>query len=705
MSKRDLEHVLVKKGDKTFYEGNVAETDSTYFKIFDHEFIEGDVKTCLANPNNVVLTETTARKYFGDKSALDEVLTIAGKETKVSAVIADHPENTDLKFDFLLAGLPEKRPTWDAQTYANRKPDVLVFWSVDSFTYMILPENYDVNNFSSRFKPIFDEYFTGLGDELVFAPVLQPLADIHFSGFNGEPSGSMANLLSLSAIGLLIVALACINYMNLSTAKAIKRATEITMKRISGSGRGALVASLIGESILLSLISLLFAIVMVYVILDVTSFNTLIGKNIKLDLLKEPGLLLAAFGVAVSIGVASGVYPAFYLTRLPIVASLKGTFRTGKAGLFMRRSLITFQFCVSIFVVLITLIMSDQLEFVRTKDLGFDRNNLLVITAQDEATASKVDAILNDFSSDSRIVSSTVAGQIIGTGTGGEQMLLEGTTGMEQKRVQMMCIGDNYFETVGLQLTAGREFIKGKNEDDAYIVNESLVKMMGWGDNAVGKKIKFFIHERLGTVVGVIKDFNVGSLHEPVEPLFMIKGSWEPGYLHLRLTGDEVPDVVASVKKKWSAIEPNYPLEYFFIDQKYNEQYKADITQNTLLGILSYVCIAISLLGLLGLSAFTAVQRTKEIGVRKVLGASIPSILLLLSKDILLLVLLASVAAIPISWFVASQWVEGFAYRAPVNYPLFFFTIGLSLGLVLLVTAFQSFKTASANPVDSLKYE
>jgi putative ABC transport system permease protein len=711
VSKRDLEHLLVKHGTKVFYEENIAQTDSTYFKVFDHRFVEGDVNTCLEDPNNVVLTRSIARKYFGDESAIDRLLTINGKEKKVSAVIADLPENTDLKFDFLLAGLSEIRPTWK-QTHENGKPVNLVFWNPDSYTYMILPDNYDVNNFYDRFPPIFDEYFTGLGDELANTPVLQPLAAIHFSGFEGEPSGSMTNLLALSGIGLLIVILACINYMNLSTAKAIKRSTEITMKRLSGSGKATLIASLIGESVVMSLVSLLFAIGIVYVVLNVTSFNTLIGKHITLDLLNEPQLLLAAFIVAITIGVVSGIYPAFYLTGIPVIASLKGTFKTGRTGLLMRKSLIAFQFCVSMFVVLITVFMADQIKFARTKDLGFDKSNLLVIPMQDTATAGNIDAIINELTADPGIISAAPSGQTVGTGTGGEQMMLEGEKGMEQKGVQAIYIGNNYLETVGLELIAGRDYRRESDEMDAFIVNEAMVKMMGWGDpdgsgmeKAIGKKMTFFMQQHPGTVVGVIKDFNMGSIHEPIEPLFLIKGFWKPGFLHLRLSGDDIPGVLDHVKQKWSAIEPTHPFEYFFIDQKYDEQYKADITQNTLLEILSYVCITISLLGLLGLSAFTAVQRTKEIGVRKVLGASVPGILLLLSKDILVLVIVAGIIAVPVSWFVIDLWLEGFAYKTPMNYFLYVITTIAALAFVLFITAFQSFKTATSNPVNSLKYE
>ncbi|HZY81080.1 MAG TPA: ABC transporter permease [Cyclobacteriaceae bacterium] len=700
VSKREVEHLLVSVGEKTFYEENAAEADSSYFSVFDHPFIEGDRYTCLDDPNNIVLTQSIARKYFGDESAINKLMTVAGKERKVSAVIADFPDNTDLKFDLLLSGLPEIRRSW-RQTHVDGKPMNLTFWNPDSYTYMVLPDNYDLNNFYNRFQPIFDEYYSGLGNDFMNTPFLQPLDEIHFSGFEGEASGNKAHLFALTGIGVLIVLLACINYMNLSTAKAVKRSTEITMKKISGSGRGTLVLSLIGESVLLSTFALLLAVGIVYVVLVLTSFNVLIGKHLTF----QPGILFPAFMLSTFIGVLSGIYPAFYLTNVPIIASLKGSFKTGKSGLFMRKTLITFQFCVSIFVVLLTILMSDQIKFARTKDLGFDKNNLLIIPLQDKTTGKKIDGIINEMTSDPGIISATVCSQIIGTGTGGDQIFAEGPNGMQQNAAQVLYVGDNYLETVGLKLIEGRDLANGSDDEQAFVVNEAMVKMMGWGENAIGKKMTFFGGHHPGTVVGVMKDFNMGSLHEAIEPLFMIKAHWEPGYLHLRLNGDDIPGVVERVKQRWSAIEPQYPFQYFFADQKYDDQYKADITQNKLLTTLSYVSIVISLLGLLGLSAFTAVQRTKEIGVRKVLGASVMGILFMLSKDVLLLVILAGVISFPIAGYVMDAWLEGFAYRVPINYVLYGVTMVGALMFVLFVTGVQSMKTARGNPVEALKYE
>jgi putative ABC transport system permease protein len=308
---------------------------------------------------------------------------------------------------------------------------------------------------------------------------------------------------------------------------------------------------------------------------------------------------------------------------------------------------------------------------------------------------------------DRRIENAAIAGQVIGTGVGMEQMFAEGPSGMEQRGCLALMIGDDYLEMMGIELVSGRLFQNGEDieTEGFYLANESAVKLMGWGDDAVGKKVSFWDGMNPGKIIGVVKDFNVNSLHRGVDPMFIIKGHYGSGNYHIRLTGEDVPGVVEMLKEKFGKLDPEHPFEYFFLDQKYDEQYREDLIQNKLLSLLSYVCVFISLLGLLGLSAFAAIQRTKEIGVRKVLGASIPGILVMLSKDVVLLVLIAIAIAAPMAWWVIDGWLSAFAYRAPVNILLLAMILIGSLLFVVTITVFQSLKTATTNPVDSLKYE
>lgn len=697
---RPLEHRLVSVDPKKFFEEGVAQTDSNYFKVFTHNFIAGDVNTCLADPGSVVITHSIALKYFGSANVVGEVLTVNKEQRTVTAVIEDLPANTHFKFDILIADLSEDRG-WSAGTTEEGKPISLVMWNPDVYTYMVLPENYDVNNFYNRFAGIYNEYF--IDDEVggeghANTPILEPLATIHFSE-TGAPEELRA-LVAFAAIGSLIVLLACINYMNLSTAKAVKRATEITVKRLSGSRKAQLVLSLLSESMLLSVISFLLAIGLVYTVID--HVNLLINKTLTLDTVT----VLISLLIAIAIGLLSGVYPAFYLTNIPVIQTLKGTFKNSKSALLLRRSLITVQFGISIFVVVCTLLMSNQMHFIRTKSLGFDKDNLLVVPIYDNVAKQSV-AIQNEIRQLPGVVTTAMSGTLLGTGVGMEQMFAEGPKGMEQHGFLALYIDDGYLEMLGIELVQGRMFEKGEGieEDGLYLATEAAVKLMGWGDDALGKQVSFWGDQNHGKVIGVVKDFNVSALHIGIDPMFIIKGHYSPGNIHIKLTGEDIPETVASVKKVMSGFDNEHPFEYFFLDQKYDQQYKADVDRNIMLSILSYVCVFISLLGLLGLSAFSAVQRTKEIGIRKVLGANLGGILVLLSKDILLLVILASVVAMPLGWYVINGWLDGFAYRAPLNYLLFAIITIAAIMFVVFITALQSWKTATANPVDSLKYE
>jgi putative ABC transport system permease protein len=711
---KTLDHLLVKTESKglsnAFYEENVVQADASYFKIFNHTFIVGDVSTCLSDPYNVILTASTAAKYFGADDPLNKTLLINNEIRKVTGVISDFPENTHLKFDFLLAGLSEARPGWDF-TIKDGKPISLVFWNPDVYTYLLLPAQYDVNRFYSRFQPIYDQYFKEIGDQsgANSTPILQSLTDVHFSNFDDdEPNGNLTYLYVFSGIGIMIILLACINYMNLSTAKAVNRATEVAIKKISGSRKRALVLSFLGESILLSLLSLFVAILVVALVVETTSLNQLVGKNLTLDFIHNPVLLWGSVSMTLIIGLISGLYPAFYLPSIPAMAALKGKFRNSIANHRFRKGLMTTQFVISIFVVVCTFFMRNQIDYVQNKDLGFDKENILVIPIQDKSLQKNLQSIKNELLRNPHIISVTSSGSVMGMGIGGNVMFGESENGMQEHGgILGHFVGDDYLKTMGISLISGRDFRPGDNvdEDGVYIANEAAVKLMGWGNDALGKKVTFWGGANPGTVVGVVSDFNSSSLHQLAEPMFIVKGHWDTGFLQVRLKGEDLQGSIAYVKEKWTDYDTSHPFEYFFLDQRFNEQYKEDITQNKLLSLLSVICIFISLLGLIGLSAFTAMQRTKEIGIRKVLGATIPDVIVLLSKEILALVILSSLIAIPFSWWVITRWLENFAYRAELNYLLYFIITIAALVFVFLVILFQSFKTANSNPADSLKCE
>ena len=708
----DWDHVLVKYErngeDIAYYEEDVVRTDSTYFNVFKHNFIKGDEKTCLNLLNSVVITESMVKRYFANDDPIDKSLLIDGQLWKVTAVIKDLPENTHLKFDILLSGLSKSRE-WTTEEGGQIKSEA--FWNPDVYLYILMPENYNPQNFYAKFPTIFDKYYKSFGDKVggKYSPILHSIADIHFhSDLEGdEPLGNIAYLYAFTAIGIFIMLLACINYMNLSTAKSTKRATEIAMKKTLGSSRTSLIFSFLGESVFLSFLSLVVAVVLVQIVVNLSSFNALIGRNLGADFLHNPGLLFGSIAIALTIGLLSGLYPAFLLPSIPTIMALKGSFKNRQSGHTLRKVLITTQFAISIFVVVCTLFMQDQIEYMRNQDLGFNKDNVLILPIQDTLVQNQIGSIKNELLQNPNITAATTSYNVMGMGVGGPVMWAEGKDGMQQQAFSLIAVGEDYFKTMGITILKGRDFQTGPNSDvdNIFMCNEAAARLMGWGDDPVGKKVKWFHGETDGRIIALVKDFNFSSLHNAIEPLLIIKSRKEGGFLSLRVAGKNLPATMQFVKQKWAGYDPNHPFEYFFLDERFNEQYKADETQHKLLSNLSYICIFISLLGLLGLSAFTAAQRTKEIGIRKVHGASTSRIIYLLYKDIMYLVIIAAILVFMPAYYVVNTWMDNFAYQATINYSTFIFVAFVALVFAFLTVAFHSLKTARTNPVESLKYE
>lgn len=705
------DHTLVKyesKGqEKAFYEEDIVRTDSTYFQVFTHKFIAGEPTKALVDQNTVVVTESVAKKYFGNEDAIGKSLIINNEQWKVTGVIEEVPENTHLKFNILLSSLVDRE--WVIE---NGQLKSEAFWNPDVYTYLLMKENYNPQDFYEKFPTIYNKYFKSFGDQVggKYTPILESLADIHFhSTVEGdEPHGNIIYLYAFTGIGVFIILLACINYMNLSTAKSVSRATEIAMKKTLGSGKRSLVLSFLSESVFLSVISLVLAIFLVILVLKATSFNQLIGKSLDPDFLTNPVLMIGALAITFGIGIISGLYPAFYLPSVPTIKALKGAFKNRKSSHVLRKGLITTQFAISIFVVVCTVFMQDQIDFVRNQDLGFDKENIVLLPIQDTLVQRQLVGIKNEFLQNPNIIGATTSHNVMGINTGGDAVMwAETSSGMKQQAFNLMFVGEGYLRTMNMKLLKGRDFQSGPNADTEgiFIANEAAAKLLGWGDDPIGKKVKWFHAKEDGQVIGLVKDFNFNSLHNKVEPLIMIKAREEGGFLHLKIKGQNIPETMAFIEEKWKKFDPNHPYEVSFLDARFNEQYRQDEIQYKLLSGLSYICIFISLLGLLGLSAFTATQRTKEIGIRKVHGASIPTIIYLLYKDVMFLVIIASIVVVPVAYYIVTDWMGNFAYQTTLNY-FVFLTVGvLALAFAFFTVAFHSMKTARTNPVESLKYE
>ncbi|MEM9829949.1 MAG: FtsX-like permease family protein [Bacteroidota bacterium] len=704
--------------ESMYNEEDWGRADSTIFNIFTHPFLEGDPVTALKEKNSIVLTKSLARKYFGEEEALGKSLLLyESKENfTVTGVIEDLPDNSHVKFDALVSFIEPRE--WAMQDGEFNSEAI---WNPDVFTYLMFPKGYNTADFFEKLTPFHDKYIKPFGEEVSSELwfYLEPLADVHFHSEQGgdQPQGNFAYVYAFGGIGLFILLLACINYMNLATARSGNRMKEIGMRKVLGSSRRALVFSFLGESVLLSVLALLIALGLVFIILYATPFNDLIEKNLRLNLLQNPTLLFGAIGITLFIGIVSGLYPAFYLPAISSVQSLKGAFKSSSSGIVLRKSLVILQFTISIAVVICTLLMQDQISYVRNQELGFNREHLLLVPIQDTLVRNQLPYIKNDLEQYDGVLSTTVSYNVPGLSVGNSVFQVEVDSNLTTQSFRTFFVGEDYLSTMDIPLLAGRDFhpdLAGDTDGKSFIINEAAAKELGWYnptqegaklEDALSARLKFYHGEELGNVVGIVQDFNVSSLHNAIEPTIIIPANEPGGVFYARLKGKNIPETMDFIEEKWGTYDPNHPFEYEFLDASFDELYRADERQSSLISVLSGICLLISLLGILGLSAFTAEQRTKEVGVRKVLGATVPQIVYLLFKDVMLLVVVASVIAAPIAYWLIDRWLQDFAYRTDINILLFILAGIAALVIALATMSFHSLKAARRNPVVSLRYE
>ena len=631
-----------------FYEDKVFLADSNVFNLFDHIFYEGNPKTCLVGPNKVVLTKSIAEKYFGNEPALGKRLKFNNSNTReVTGVISDLPNNTHLKYDLLLSFIPPI--DWDKGQAAERTSEI--YWNPESYTYLLLPKDYNVQNFYDKFPDIYDKTFKIFGERIqgTVDPELQRIDQIHFQSNKGgdEPTGNINYVYTFAAVGLFIILLACINYMNMATARSVTRVGEMGIRKVLGYSRLSLFMSVMIEALLMAFIALILANAFSWIILEFTPFTDLINKELHINYLTNPTLILGMLLIALLIGVVSGLYPALYIPSVPVVTALKGTFTGDKAGAFLRKGLITFQFAISLFVIICTVLMDQQIDFMQNKDLGLNTDQVVLIEVQDTVVENRLSAIKNELLLNPNIVSTSNSYGVPGRGIGGPVMMIEKDSGMVQQHLNSLYVGLGYLDMMGIEITQGRAFREDSDPEyyKAFLINEAGVKEFGWGDDAIGKKVKHFHGQEEYHVIGVYKDFHFESLHNKINPLFLVLDSDKGGTYHIKIKSNNLSETMNYIQEVWTKFDTQHPFEYTFMDEEFAKQYEADQTQQKLISILSYICILVSLLGLIGLSAFTASRKAKEISIRKVLGANIPGIIMLFSKDYVKLIVIAFVIA------------------------------------------------------------
>jgi putative ABC transport system permease protein len=705
---------LVKKENENIREGNVGWADSTLFDVFTLPLISGNPKTALTEPNSIVITESVARKYFDRTDVVGETLTIDNtRSRKITGVIKDLPSNMHFPFTSFIPIVELKEALED--TWAGNQN-----WN----TYLLLKEGANVEEVTPLLNKMLDRH---LGPQLkavigktlddfnkegnFFKASLTALPDIHLhSNRIGElyGPGNIQYVYIFSAIAGCILFIAIINFMNLATARSANRAREVGMRKVMGSKKGALIGQFITESVLTCAAAMVIAIAITVMIFPF--FNELTAKPLDPATLSTPQVVIALLIVTIMVGVLSGSYPAFYLSAFQPVSVLKGTHSSGGKRSVFRNVLVVFQFSASVFLIAGTLIVFSQLQYIQQKDIGYNREQLLIISNV-EKLGDRTEALKTSLLQVRGVEKTTVTGFLpVNYYRNNDSFFTSPSLELKDAiSVQKWVIDEDYLETMGMQLVQGRNFSKEIAADTAsLILNESAAKFMGNHD-ILEKKLYRIADEKTKTlkefrVIGIVKDFNFSSLRERVKPLAFTFGS-DDGGMTVRIEGSDITHTISAIEDKWKSVASDLPFEYSFMDADFDQLYKGERQSGKLITYFASLSIFISCLGLFGLATFMAEQRTKEIGIRKVMGASVAGITALLSKDFLKLLLISVAIAIPVAWYFTDKWLQDFAYHITVEWWIFAVASVIALIIALLTVSVQAIKAAVQNPVTSLRSE
>lgn len=699
--------ILFTIGDQTQQEEGIVFMDSTVFDVFSWELVEGDPQKALVAPYSVVLSESTAKKYFGDQEALGKTLKgseVAGRanpgDYTVTGVMKDLPSNSHLKFNTLLS----------LSTFHQSRPSAFDSWGyVDTYTYFLVSEIFDQQAFEAKL-PEFLARRASEENGPNYTIGIEPLKDVYLrSEVQRQPgeTASLTNIYVFSVIGLFILGIAIINFMNLSTARSMERAKEVGIRKSIGADKNSLIFQFLGESLVIVFLSAIVAVI--FVSLAMPLMNQLTGKELILNSIVNWQTIPFFLGIVLVVGLLAGSYPALILSSFRPVSILKGINKSDAKGANLRKGLVVFQFSLSIALIAGTIIVYNQMSHLLDKDMGFDKEQMLIVDYNYDGQVNNVSSALeNELENNPNIVSVAFSRSVPGSHFPNAGTIIENPEGeMIQQGQAIFQVGLDFIDHFDLELVAGRSYSRDYPSDStsALVVNEAAARQYGYSNPAdiVGKK--FDQWGRAGEVIGVVKDFNYISLHNTVEPLTLPFEAYASRYMSIKVNTGNLPTTLSEIENVWKELAPHRPFIYSFLDEDFNSQYESDFRFRQIFTTFSVLAIMIACLGLLGLATYTAEQRTKEIGIRKVLGADVGSIVGLLSKDFIKLVLIAILVATPVAWFGMNKWLEGFAYQVPVHWWVFFVSGVLAVIVALVTISFQAIKAAMMNPVNSLKNE
>lgn len=697
---------FVEYENKGFRESRLFFVDSTVFDVFDIDFITGNPKNALNEPGKAIITESTAKRYFENENPMGKTLRVEQSfDVIVAGVIKDTPLQSHFHFDMLLSMGTIKN------FFGNSEPRTWVwnpFW-----TYIVLKEGVDANDLEDQFPQFVEKYFYDAEKDNI-SMHLQPLTDIHLKSsldYEIEANGEITYIRILSIIGFFLLIIASINFMNLATAIAGKRAREIGLKKVVGSYRGQLISQFITESVVLSIIGLLIALALVEIIIPY--FNEFTGKSITSNYFLEPVKLSVLLGVALITGLISGIYPAFYLSSFKPVVVLRGDFDRGDKGVRARKILVVLQFTISIALIIATVISFQQIRYLQKKDLGFTHENIIFLPVMQTPIAYQYETFKAEMLKSPGVYSVTATDYIVGTEHNTHEFRPEGFPSDQWQFYPAMVVRDDFIKTFDIEIVAGRGFYNdGKlKASDAVIINESMVRYLNWGSNneAIGKSFR----SNLGRekVVGVFKDFHANSLHAEVTPLVIYMMDQEQAanffteYIAVRYYPGKEKEVIAHASKVWYKISHDRPFDYYIHSDKIAELYSEENLVGNLSAILAFLIVFIATLGLYGLASYMVDQRTKEIGIRRVLGAEFIHIVTLLSKEFNWMLIIANVIAWPIAYFLMRYWLQNFAYRVHIQLAVFVFAGIVAFIIAFSISTLKAIGSFRNKPADTLKYE
>ncbi len=692
---------LVVNGDKKFQENNLSFTDPAIFKIFTFPFIKGDPNTALSEPFDIVLTESMAKKYFGTDDIIGKSLLLDGKRpVNITGVIKDVPLNSHFNFDMVIS----------ASTMAKMKLIDMHEWgNFSNFTYLLLPKGFNAAKLQAQLPDFIHRHITEDQRKHGYNYTLfvEPLKDIYMDTFRGAPvNGSQSSVYVFSIVAIFILLIACINFVNLTTARASERAKEVGIRKVVGAFKDQLAIQFWGESIIISLVAFVFAFGLSFLLLPL--FNELAGKTVSESIFTH-GYIFILLGISLAIGLLAGVYPSFVLTSFSITSILKGRFNTSVRGILLRKGLVVVQFTISIVLIVGTIIVYNQLNYMRNQSLGFDKDQMAIIDFSGDSTIqSQANMIKNELRQVQGVVSVSGSSNTPGNGNPVGYSQVENHSGsMQSMNLNLYDIDFEFIKQYGIKVVAGRDFSVAFPSDSTkgFIINETAAHDLGYvqPDQAIGKR--FSQWGRVGQIIGVVKDFHFKSLQENIKEMDLRINPHDINVFTVKIKGGNIPSTIAALEAKWKTLAPQRPFSYSFLDDNFNKQYADEDRFGKLFMYFAVLAIMISCLGLLGLASYSTLQRTREIGIRKVLGASVPGIVNMLSKEFLILVAISALIAFPIAWLAMHSWLKDFAYRVGVGWWVFAVAGALACFIAIATISFQAIKAALANPVMSLRSE